>query len=179
MITLPIPDLSGLRTERLTFRRLTPADVDWWMGYINDATAIRFMPFTVGSRADCALMIQRSIDRYAKDGSGLNALLLDDGTPIGQCGLLTQEVDGLPELEIGYHLLPAFWGKGYASEAAMACKRSAFEHGLAPSVISLIDPENALSQAVAEKNGMQRGPRTAHRGVPADVWRVFPTATPV
>jgi [ribosomal protein S5]-alanine N-acetyltransferase len=179
MIILPIPDLTGLRTERLVFRRLTRADTRWWMGYIDNATAIRFMPFTVGSHADCAMMIQRSIDRYAKDGSGLNALLLEDGTPVGQCGLLTQEVDGLAELEVGYHLLPAFWGKGYASEAAVACKRFAFEHRLAPSVISLIDPENTLSRAVAKKNGMVPGPRTEHRGVPADVWRVFPTATPV
>lgn len=174
MTGLPIPSLDDLRTPRLVFRRLRPSDADWWMGYINDATAIRFMPFTLGSRADCELMIQRAMDRYVKDGSGLNALLLHDGTPVGQCGLLTQEVDGVMELEVGYHLLPAHWGKGYASEAAMACKRYAFEHQLAPSVISLIDPGNALSQAVAKKNGMVREKLTAHRGVPAHVWRVWP-----
>lgn len=174
MITLPIPSLENLRTERLTFRRLTLDDVDWWMGYINDAAAIRFMPFTIGSRADSEGMIRRSIDRYAKDGSGLNALLLGDGTPVGQCGLLTQEVDGLPELEVGYHLLPAHWGKGYASEAAIACKEYALRKGLAPSVISLIDPDNHRSQAVARRNGMVREQLTTHRGVPADVWRVWP-----
>lgn len=176
MVKLPIPTLEGLRTERLTFRRLAPADVDWWMAYINDATAIRFMPFTLGSRADCALMIQRSLDRYAQDGSGLHALITADGTAVGQCGLLTQEVDGTPELEVGYHLHPAHWGRGYASEAAIACRDLAFARGLAPSVISLIDPGNALSQAVARRNGMSRGQRTVHRGIPADVWRVWPHA---
>jgi len=173
MIAGPIPSLSGLRTERLVFRRLIASDVDWWMDYINDSTAIRFMPFTRGSRADCELMIQRSLDRYTQDGSGLNAVLLDDGTPVGQCGLLTQEVDGLPELEVGYHLLPRHWGKGYASEAAIACKCHAFGHRLASSVISLIDPENGPSQAVARKNGMTRGELTLHRGIPAHVWRVW------
>lgn len=176
MIKPHIPSLEGLRTGRLTFRRLTLVDVDWWMGYINHAAAIRFMPFTLGSRSDCTLMIQRSIDRYAKDGSGLHALLLGDGTPVGQCGLLTQEVDGVAELEVGYHLLPQHWGNGYASEAAIACKRYAFGRHLASTVISLIDPDNAPSQAVAIKNGMIREKLTTHRGVPAHVWRVRPTA---
>lgn len=173
MITLPIPSLDGLKTERLTFRHLTLADADWWMAYINDATAIRFMPFTRGSRADCEMMIQRAMGRYVKDGSGLNALLLADGTPVGQCGLLLQEVDGRQELEVGYHLLPALWGKGYASEAAIACKEYAFRNGLVPSVISLIDPGNHRSQAVAQRNGMVREQLTSHRGIPAHVWRVW------
>jgi RimJ/RimL family protein N-acetyltransferase len=176
MVKLPIPTLHGLRTERLTFRRLSKADADWWMGYINDAIAIRFMPFTQGSRADCEAMIKRSLDRYDQDGSGLHALVTTDGTLVGQCGLLTQEVDGVAELEVGYHLHPAHWGNGYASEAAIACKAFAFAEGLVPSVISLIDPGNALSQAVARRNGMTRGPRTLHRGVPADVWRAWPVA---
>lgn len=172
MVNRPIPTLHGLRTERLTFRRLTMADVDWWMDYVNDATAIRFMPFTLGSRADCEAMIKRSLDRYDQDGSGLHALVTTDGTLVGQCGLLTQEVDGAPELEVGYHLHPAHWGRGYATEAAIACKAFAFERRLAPSVISLIDPGNTLSQAVASRNGMMRGARTIHRGIPADIWRV-------
>lgn len=172
MIRLPIPSLTGLMTERLVFRRLVLPDVEWWMEYINSAEAIRFMPFKPGNRADCEMMVRRSLDRYVQDGSGLNAILLRDGeVPVGQCGLLTQEVDGVAELEVGYHLLPSHWGKGYASEAAIACKRHALENGLAPSVISLIDPSNQRSQAVARRNGMVREKLTTYRGVPAHVWR--------
>ena len=75
MIRLPIPSLTGLATERLVFRRLVPSDADWWMDYMNNAEAIRFMPFKLGDRADCEMMIQRSLERYAKDRSGLNAIL--------------------------------------------------------------------------------------------------------
>ncbi|MCB9184319.1 MAG: GNAT family N-acetyltransferase [Flavobacteriales bacterium] len=172
MIRLPIPSLLGLRTERLRFRPLTAADTAWWMAYISDSEAIRFMPFRQGNAEDCALMIQRSLDRYARDGSGLHALeLLSTGEPVGQCGLLTQEVDGVQELEIGYHLLPDCRGKGYATEAAAACRRFAEERDLAPSVISLIDPGNTKSQAVALRNGMRPGKRTVHRGVEAIVFR--------
>ena len=177
MIRLPIPSLEGLTTERLIFRKLVSSDVDWWMDYINDATAIRFMPFKLGERANAQLMIERSLERYANDGSGLNAVLLRDGdVPLGQCGLLTQSVDGVPELEIGYHFLPQHWGKGYAAEAAITCKLFAFEKRITPSVISLIDPDNLRSQAVATRNGMTREKLTTHRGIPAHVWRVSPGA---
>ncbi|MBK9147334.1 MAG: GNAT family N-acetyltransferase [Flavobacteriales bacterium] len=172
MIVLPIPSLAGLTTERLRFRPLSLTDADWWMEYLNDAEAIRFMPFTLGSRADCEAMIQRSLDRYATDGSGLHAVeLLSSGERIGQCGLLTQVVDGIDELEIGYHLLPQHWGHGFATEAAVACKRFAYEQRLAASVISLIDPENHRSQLVARRNGMLPERRTVHRGVEAIVFR--------
>lgn len=107
MIKLPIPSLEGHKTERLEFRRPVMEDRTWWMGYLNDPEAIRFMPFAVGSEDDCALFIQRSLDRMAKDGSGLHAVIeRETGKPVGMIGLLTQEVDGRPELEVGYHLLP-------------------------------------------------------------------------
>ncbi|MBL7791341.1 MAG: GNAT family N-acetyltransferase [Saprospiraceae bacterium] len=70
-------------------------------------------------------------------------------------------------------LLPQHWGKGYAAEAAIACKRFATERGLASSLISLIDEENHRSQAVARRNGMACDKRTVHRGVPAQVFRVL------
>jgi RimJ/RimL family protein N-acetyltransferase len=170
---LPIPSMHGVTTERLLFRTATMEDRSWWMAYINSADAIRFMPFTVGSEQDCAFFIQRSLDRYTTDGSGLNAIIEQaTGDPVGMIGLLTQVVDGLDELEIGYHLLPSAWGKGYATEAAIACKEFAREHQLVPSVISLIDHQNFASQAVAKRNGMAYEKDTVHRGVPAMVWRV-------
>lgn len=172
MIKLPIPTLDGLTTERLMFRRPVAGDASWWMEYMNDPGSIRFMPFTLGSSADCAFFLQRSLDRLIADGSGLHAVLLK-GTerPVGMIGLLTQQVDELDELEVGYHLLPSATGNGYAAEAAAACKAFAQRHELAPSVISLIDPGNVKSQAVARRNGMHFEKNTVHRGVPAMVFR--------
>ena len=173
MISVPIPSLEGLTTERLSFRHPLLQDSSWWMEYMNSTEANRFMPFTLGSETDCTLFIQRSLDRITRDGSCLN-VISERATqkPVGLIGLLTQEVDGITELEIGYHLLPTAWGKGYASEAAMACKAFAQQHALAPSVISLIDPANVKSQAVAKRNGMRYEKDTVHRGVPALVFRV-------
>ncbi|MFT3884522.1 MAG: GNAT family N-acetyltransferase [Flavobacteriales bacterium] len=173
MIRSPIPSLDGHFTERLRFRAATMDDAGWWMAYIQDARSIRFMPFTLGSAADCTLFIRRSMDRYAADGSGLHAIVeRNTGVPVGMVGLLTQLVDDEPELEIGYHLVPSATGQGYATEAAIACKRFAQAHALAPCVISLIDPRNFASQAVARRNGMVHEKDTVHRGMPAMVWRV-------
>lgn len=171
---LPIPSLSGLTTDRLTFRHPVMDDHTWWMEYMNNAEAIRFMPFTLGSETDSMGFIQRSLDRIAKDGSCLNVISdRTTGKPVGMVGLLTQEVDGIAELEIGYHLLPSAWGKGYATEAAMACKEFARKNKLASSVISLIDPGNTQSQAVAKRNGMHHEKDTVHRGTPALVFRAI------
>lgn len=172
MIKLPIPSLEGQVTERLIFRRPTMDDRGWWMEYISDPEAIRFMPFT-GSEADGEGFIQWAIDRAARDGSGLHVITeRTTGKPVGMVGLLTQEVDGVMELEIGYHLLPSAWGKGFATEAAMACKEFARTHQLAASIVSLIDPDNTNSQAVAKRNGMLFDKRGIHRGEEVLVFRV-------
>lgn len=103
--------MQGVSTNRLLFRSTTMEDKSWWMEYINSAEAIRFMPFSAGSEADCEAFIQRSLDRRAKDGSGLNAVVERlIGKPVGMVGLLTQVVDSAAELEIGYHLVPSAWG---------------------------------------------------------------------
>lgn len=164
--------MHGHTTDRLLFRTAVMDDHTWWMEYVNSTEAIRFMPFTVGSADDCRAFIQRSLDRQAHDGSGLNAIVeRATGRPVGMIGLLTQVVDDVDEIEIGYHLLPSAWGRGYATEAAIACREFARRHKVNPSVISLIDHENYASQAVARRNGMVFEKDTVHRGVPAMVWR--------
>lgn len=173
MLTLPVPSLEGLRTERLLFRRPTMADHSWWMEYHNNAEAIRYMPFSLGSEADCRQFIQWTLDRIPRDGTCLNAILEKESLrPVAMIGLLTQEVEGTTELEIGYHVLPSAWGKGYATEAAEACKEFARKHALAPSVVSLIDAGNAKSVAVALRNGMHYERHVIHRDEEVMLYRV-------
>jgi RimJ/RimL family protein N-acetyltransferase len=113
------------------------------------------------------------LDRRVTDDSGLNAIIEQaTGKPVGMIGLLTQLVDGVDELEIAYHLLPAAWGNGFATEAALACKEFARQQQLVTSVILLIDRQNFASQAEAKRNGMVFEKVTVHRGTPAMVWRV-------
>ncbi len=88
------------------------------------------------------------------------------GDVIGDCGLVIQEIDGGPELEVGYHLRRDQWGHGYATEAAHGCMQYAFRTLGAAKVISLIQPENLPSRRVAERNGMQVERQVTHFGLP-------------
>ena len=75
---------------------------------------------------------------------------------IGQCGLTMQPWKDEEVLEIGYLFERLYWHKGYATEAAMACKRYAFEVLKAEEVCSIIRDTNTASQNVAIRNGMTR-----------------------
>lgn len=70
------------------------------------------------------------------------------------------------EVELGWAILSPHWGKGYATEAA----RAALDWIDPKRVISLIAPENARSQRVADKLGAIRTERVETPHGPADVW---------
>lgn len=74
---------------------------------------------------------------------------------IGQCGLTLQEYKNEQVLEIGYLLRKEFWGNGYATEAAKACKEYAFQTLKVNEVFSIIRDTNIASQQVAIRNGMK------------------------
>ncbi len=85
---------------------------------------------------------------------------------------LIQQIDGRPELEVGYHLRRDQWGHGYATEAAQVCIRYAFLSLGAAKVISLIRAENLPSRRVAERNGMQVEREVMHSGLPHLVYAI-------
>jgi RimJ/RimL family protein N-acetyltransferase len=74
-----------------------------------------------------------------------------NGKLVGRVGFV--EPDGWPGFELGWTIGREFWGKGYASEAARAALDYAFNEMGRDHVISLIDPENVRSIAVAERLG--------------------------
>ena len=94
------------------------------------------------------------------------------GLPIGQCGLMIQEVDGVAELEVGYHIYKKYWGNGYAPEAAWLFLQFAFVHDLADSVISIIDTRNRKSMRVAGKNGLVREKQTRWMNLDVYIYRI-------
>lgn len=76
---------------------------------------------------------------------------------IGYCGLTHfSDIEGQPEIEVGYRLARAWWGQGFATEAARGVRNYAF-HSLGLSrLVSLIEPSNTASLRVAAKLGMHR-----------------------
>lgn len=143
-----------LQTQRLTLREFEPEDVDALATILSDPETMRFYPMSF-DRASVIDWIRRNRTRYASDGHGLWAMILNStGELIGDCGLVRQSVEGTDEIEIGYHVRRDLWGHGYATEAARACRDYAFANVKVDRLISLIRPENLASCRVAEKNGM-------------------------
>jgi len=85
----------------------------------------------------------------------------EDGAPLGHAGLLRCEIDGAPDVEIGWWLAPAAWGHGYATEAALALRDFAFRELRLEHLSVVLFPENVKSVAVARRIGGElRGPAT-------------------
>ena len=90
--------------------------------------------------------------------------LSESGAFLGDCGLTVQRVDGIDEIEIGYHIRPEYQGHGYATEAASACRDLARDHFGVSHLIAIIEPANRPSQAVAENIGLTLEKRTNVHG---------------
>ena len=144
-------------TQRLILRHFRSADAVAMERVLGDAFVMRF-----GEGPQTAdrvrFWIRREVtDRYRTWGFGKWAVVeRGSGDVIGYCGLARINDRVLPgEVEIGYRLARAHWGKGYATEAARAVVAHAFGTLELPRVIAVIDPENVPSLRVAEKLGMR------------------------
>jgi RimJ/RimL family protein N-acetyltransferase len=91
------------------------------------------------------------------------------GAFVGRVGPWRPE--GWPGLEIGWALTRDAWGKGYATEAAIAAGAWTFETLGAESLMSLIHVENIRSQNVARRLGARLTAPTLHAGQPHTIWR--------
>ncbi len=81
------------------------------------------------------------------------------GEVAGSVMLLTLPNAEHDEVEIGWHLHPDSWGKGYASEAASAVLAYGLGHGL-PQILALTHLDNYPSQGLARRIGMESLGRT-------------------
>ena len=147
------PCIKQLDTARLRLREMTLADAAAMGTIWGDAETMRWYPRAL-TDAETEAWIGRQMSRYASGTGLLGMVLKETGELIGDCGPTWQEVDGVAEVEIGYHVHRAHQGRGYATEAARAVRGYAFAELDRESVISLIRPENVPSRRVAEKNGM-------------------------
>ncbi|GAC1485653.1 MAG: hypothetical protein NVS1B1_00010 [Candidatus Limnocylindrales bacterium] len=114
--------------------------------------------------ADLHAAIERRIRDERERGFSMFAVeAKGTGTLIGQAGLQPVERVG-PEIELAYHLGPAAWNKGYATEAAVACLKVGFAAGL-ERIIAISFPENVGSWRVMEKAGMRFDGDAAYYGI--------------
>lgn len=145
-----------LETERLYLREMNQTDFNSLCKILQDEDT---MYAYEGAFSDNEVQewLDRQIARYQKWNFGLWAVILKEiDEMIGQCGLTMQPWKETEVLEIGYLFNRLYWHKGYATEAAKACKKYAFETLKADEICSIIRNTNIASQNVAIRNGMKR-----------------------
>lgn len=150
-------------SARLAFRDMSPDDLDDMAALLGDPEVMTYYP-RPKTRAEAAQWIDWNRGLYKTHGYGLWLLTTQDGTFVGDCGLTPQIVDGVTELEVGYHVLPALQNHGYATEAAAASRDFARLVLGATRLIAIIHPDNRASARVAEKIGLRLEKRTRVHG---------------
>ena len=170
-----------LETERLVLRELTSLDFDALYAVLGDSDIMQHYPYTF-DETRVRRWIQKNQERYHVFGFGLWAVVLKEtGELIGDCGLTMQNVDGVILPEIGYHIAKAHQRRGYAREAARACRDWAFQSTPFQMLFSYMKQSNTASSAVAKSNGMrflgefrdEEGETTVVDGITRAEWQLL------
>jgi ribosomal-protein-alanine N-acetyltransferase len=145
-----------LQTDRLRIRELTLADAPFMLVLLNEPSFIH----NIGDRGVRTLEDARRylesgpLASYARHGFGLCLVeFRDPAEPIGICGVLKR--DELPDPDIGFAFLPAFWSKGYAYESAAAVMSDARDTLRLSRLLAIVNPTNTGSIRLLERLGFR------------------------
>jgi len=155
-----------LRGERLTeahladVRRLqSDPDVMALLGGVRDA-------------AQTAEYLERNLAHWEQYAHGVYLVRARDTGEVAGMGCLRHlQLDERAEIEIGYLLFPVHWGRGLATEIAIACRDLGFTLAGVESLIAVTHPQNRASQRVMEHVGMSYERDTLLNGQPIVVYR--------
>src|SRR3954468_7662797 len=145
-----------LETDRLTLRHLSIGDAEFILELLNEPSFIRYIGDKQVRTLDDAraYVLNGPARSYETYGFGLNLVeLKSEGMPIGICGLLKR--DTLPEPDIGFAFLPAYWNQGYAWEAAAAVMKHGGETLGVTVVLAIATPDNEASGKLLRKIGLR------------------------
>jgi len=160
-----------LETLRASLRPFAAADLDAVHRLWTDREVRRYLwDDQVISRERAADAVAASAADFAARGYGLWAVTdRESGALVGFCGVRTAE-SGEPELLYG--LLPAWWGRGLATECAAAVLDHLFGALGQAAVVALTDAPNLASVRVIERLGMTFERRAGHHGLDTLFYRL-------
>jgi len=146
--------MKALETERLILRRFTVDDAQFVLTLVNEPSFLRYIGDKKIRNLEDArqYILSGPVASYERHGFGLCLVeLRETHRPIGMCGLLKREE--LPEPDIGFALLPEFWNKGFAFEAAAAVLQDARERLGIERILAITSLDNEASIKLLERLG--------------------------
>ncbi|MGI2261260.1 GNAT family N-acetyltransferase [Shewanella sp. GXUN23E] len=144
-----------IQTNRLTLQPFTADDADFIVELLNSEGFIKHIGDKgVKTREEALAYIENGPGASYRDwGYGLYRISITaTGDVIGMCGLVNRPQ--LDNVDIGYAFLPAYWGQGYALEAAQAIMQQAATLDVGP-VVAIVNHDNLPSIALLEKLGLR------------------------
>jgi RimJ/RimL family protein N-acetyltransferase len=167
----PPVSIPRLRTERLILREYRTADFEAFAEQLTNPEATRFID--TADRKTAWRVFSAQMGLWVLQGAGWWAVeLRESGVVVGNVGAFFRE--GWHEIEIGWNTYRAFWGQGFATEAAREAVRHAFEDRGERRVTALIDEANLASLRVAEHLGMKHDANVELLGKPLGRWATSP-----
>ena len=147
-------------TERLILRELLPTDLDGMFELDSDPRVHRYLGnHVVKSKEESTAIIEYVRRQYEDHGIGRWAVIeKSSGAFAGWSGLKyeTRDIAGYANYyDLGYRLIPSFWGKGYASESALAAIDYAFDQLKLEELIGAAHVDNTASNRVLTKLGFE------------------------
>lgn len=153
-----------ITTQRLRLRPWQASDLEPLAALNADPEVMKYFPDTL-DYTESEAMFERVQQHFAEHGFGFWAVevIQDDGRSIPFIGAVgfsipRFEAHFTPCVEIGWRLAKAYWGKGYATEAAQAALEYGFNVLQLDQIVSFTVPDNQASRAVMRRLGMTRNP---------------------
>jgi RimJ/RimL family protein N-acetyltransferase len=147
-----------ITTERLILREFVFDDWQDVLAYQRDPRYLRYYPWTERTENQARDFVQTFLDwqdERPRRRFQFAVALPDDGRLIGSCGIRRKE-DNDREADIGYELAPEHWGRGYATEAALAVVEFGFSELRLDRISSWCIADNTASAGVLERVGLRQ-----------------------
>ncbi|MEZ4853695.1 GNAT family N-acetyltransferase [Flavobacterium sp.] len=157
MLQLNFSPFPNLTSERLNFRKLNDNDAPEILKLRGDSETMKFIPRPLATSIEDALAHIKIINDKIDENSDINwaVTLKESDKCIGIMGFYRSQPENY-RTELGYMILPEYWGKGFVTEAVKTLLNYAFNTLQFHSIEAVIDARHLASERVLQKNGFRK-----------------------
>lgn len=162
-----------IETPRLIIRNFEQSDLEALYSILSDPDVMRFSRSGIRTKEGAVKFLNDMIDAYPHHAIAQYAVVLKESNQfIGFSGFFTLTVSNKEEIELSYRLSKHYWGRGYGTEAALACRDYAFTQLNVKKLVAGIEPDNTASIRVAEKAGLRLQEKIIFDGISVLIYSI-------